>query len=50
MGQFSTEIYAPPGSTLSGNQQPITSAIMDGADKVLAIFIIFSLNFLVGGD
>ena len=20
MGQFSTEIYAPPGSTLSGNQ------------------------------
>ena len=22
MGQFSMEIYAPPGSTLSGNQQP----------------------------
>jgi hypothetical protein len=21
MGQFSTEIYIPPGSTLSGNQQ-----------------------------
>ena len=22
MGQFSTEIYIPPGSTLSGNQHP----------------------------
>ena len=25
MGQFSTEIYNPPGSTLSGNQQSGTS-------------------------
>jgi hypothetical protein len=23
MGHFSVEIYAPPGSTLSANQQPV---------------------------
>ncbi len=32
MGHFSVEIYAPPGSTLSGNQHCVGSAINSRTD------------------
>jgi len=41
MGQFSTEIYIPPGSTLSGNQQPvkhIVEALVNGDERKLRRF------------
>ncbi len=34
MGQFSTEIYIPPGSTLSGNQQTIGTGKRNAQEKI----------------
>ena len=48
MGHFSVEIYAPPGSDLSGNQQLMTKKTFDRPTCYLESYL--ELNRPIGGS